>query len=256
MPTRKRFFVNACLALCAVLAFSVIPDRATAKDRTVVFAAASLQGVLAEIASLYTSEVAVSVGGSGQIARQIAQGAPADVVILANAAWMSWLEAQGSVDPALRMDLLGNRLVLIGPANSPGLVDVTADALLTRLDGGRIAIGQTDGVPAGIYGREWLEAAGLWAAMKPHLAETDSVRAALALVARGEAPLGIVYTTDAAAEAGVRILHMVPDALHEPIVYPAAALTEAGKPFVEFLQTEPARAVFSAHGFALPGGAR
>ncbi|WP_138935098.1 molybdate ABC transporter substrate-binding protein [Roseovarius arcticus] len=231
-----------------------MPARTMADDRTVVFAAASLHGVLAEIASHYTGDVAVSVGGSGQIARQIAQGAPADVVILASAAWMDWLEEQGSVDHGRRVDLVGNRLVLIGPSGASELPDVTADALLERLDGGRIAMGQTRGVPAGIYGREWLEAAGLWAAMEPHLAETDSVRAALALVARGEAPLGIVYVTDAAAEAGVRILYGVPDALHAPIVYPAAALTEAGKPFVEFLQADAARKIFAAHGFVLPGG--
>ncbi len=255
-PTSKRFLAAACHALCAVLALSVMSGRVMAKDRTVVFAAASLQGVLAEIAPLYAGEVAVSVGGSGQIARQIAQGAPADVVILANAAWMDWLEEQGSVDPARSVDLLGNRLVLIGPAGAPDLADVSVDGLRARLNGGRIAMGQTQGVPAGIYGREWLEAAGLWAAMGPHLAETDSVRAALALVARGEAPLGIVYATDAAAETGVRVLYNVPDAMHGPIVYPAAALSEAGTTFVEFLQADAARAVFAAHGFALPAGAR
>ncbi len=256
MPTRKRFFEVSCRALCAVLVLSVMPDRVMAKGRTIVFAAASLQGVLAEIAPLYAGEVAVSVSGSGQIARQIAQGAPADVVILANAVWMDWLQEQGVVDPSRREDLLGNQLVLIGPDDAPDLVDVTADALLARLDGGRIAMGQTRGVPAGIYGREWLESAGLWAAMEPHLAETDSVRAALALVARGEAPLGIVYATDAAAEAGVRVLYSVPEAMHGPIVYPAAALSEAGATFVEFLQADEARAIFAAHGFVLPAGAR
>ena len=140
-------------------------------------------------------------------------------------------------------------LVSVAPAGTPDLDGADAAALLARLDGGRMAIGQTQSVPAGIYGREWLEKAGLWDALMPHLAETDNVRAALALVARGEAPLGVVYATDAAAEPGVRVVYHVPDDMHDPILYPAAALTGAGAAFMAFLQGAEARAVFAAHGF-------
>lgn len=235
----------------AVLAglLAVAPQAGMAAEPTVVFAAASLRDAMEDIAALYPGEVAVSPAGSGLLARQIGAGAPADVAILANTAWMDWLEREGAVDPARRVALLGNRLVLIGPAGAPDLDTVDPAALLARLDGGRIAIGQTEGVPAGIYGRAWLEAAGLWDALRPHLAQTDNVRAALALVARGEAPLGVVYATDATAEPGVRVLYEVPEGLHDPITYPAAALTEAGAPFMAFLQSEKARAVFAAQGF-------
>ncbi|WP_238987538.1 molybdate ABC transporter substrate-binding protein [Roseovarius dicentrarchi] len=220
-----------------------------ADDRTVVFAAASLRDAMEEITALYPGEVAVSLGGSGLLARQISEGAPADVAFLANTDWMDWLEAQGAVDPARRVALVGNALVLIAPAKAPDLPDTGAPALLERLAGGRMAIGQTESVPAGMYGRAWLEASGAWDALLPHLAQTDNVRAALALVALGEAPLGVVYATDAAAEPAVRVVHRVPDGMHDAIIYPAAALTDAGVPFMEFLQGDKARAVFEAHGF-------
>ncbi len=238
------------LAWAACSVAMLLPLRAHADAPATVFAAASLQGVLSDLAEVYPGGARVSVGGSGMIARQIADGAPADAVILANVDWMDWLEASGAVDPASRIGLLGNTLVLIGPDGSPDLDAVNIASVTARLDDGRIAIGQTAGIPAGIYGRQWLEAAGLWDALRPHLAETDNVRAALALVARGEAPLGVVYATDAAAEAGVRVLYTVPAQMHDPITYPAAALTDAGARFITFLQTAEARDIFAAHGFA------
>lgn len=218
-------------------------------EQPVVFAAASLRNALDDITALYPGEVAVSLGGSGLLARQIGEGAPADVAFLANTEWMDWLEEQGAVDPARRVALVGNALVVIAPAGTPDLDAADAEALLARLDGGRLAIGQTESVPAGMYGRAWLEAAGAWDALMPHLAQTDNVRAALALVALGEAPLGVVYATDAAAEPAVRVVHVVPEGMHDAIIYPAAALTDAGLPFMEFLQGPKARAVFEAHGF-------
>ncbi|MFD0858916.1 molybdate ABC transporter substrate-binding protein [Roseovarius aquimarinus] len=242
------------VALLCLLALVAAP--APAAPKVTVFAAASLSDVLEKIAQIYPGEVVVSASGSGTIARQIAQGAPADAVILANAEWMDWLEAEGHVAAGARVDLLGNRLVLIAPAGTPDLPETSAASLIARLGGGRLAIGQTEGVPAGIYGREWLEAAGLWDALRPHLAQTDNVRAVLALVARGEAPLGIVYATDAVAEPSVRVLHEVGQALHSPIVYPAAALTPAGADFIAFLDQEAARAIFVEAGFLPPAGAR
>ncbi len=218
-------------------------------EQTVVFAAASLRDALDDITVLYPDKVAVSLGGSGLLARQISEGAPADVAFLANTDWMDWLEQRGAVDPARRVALVGNTLVVIAPAGAPDLDAADADALLARLAGGRMAIGQTESVPAGMYGRAWLEASGMWDALMPHLAQTDSVRGALALVALGEAPLGVVYATDAAAEPQVRVVYRVPEGLHDAIIYPAAALTDAGAAFMDFLQGPEARAVFEAHGF-------
>ncbi|MFX0547024.1 molybdate ABC transporter substrate-binding protein [Roseovarius sp. S1116L3] len=245
----RRFFLAA--RLCAALITAVWAAGVSAEARVTVFAAASLQGVLSDVAQAYPGEAVISVAGSGMIARQIANGAPADAVILANTDWMDWLEDQGLVEAARRTPLLGNRLVLIAPAGTPDLAEFSAKSLLARLDGGRLAIGQTGGVPAGIYGRQWLEAADLWTALSPHLAETDNVRAALALVARQEAPLGVVYATDAAAEPGVRVILAVPEGMHDPIVYPAAALTQVGAAFIAFLQSPAAREIFAAHGFTL-----
>ncbi len=236
------------MSVAGVAALMLSTPGVQAKQ-TVVFAAASLRDALDDITALYPGEVAVSLGGSGLLARQIGEGAPADVAFLANTDWMDWLEGQGAVDPARRVSLVGNALVVIAPADSPDLDGTDAEALLARLDGGRMAIGQTESVPAGMYGRAWLEAAGAWDALMPHLAQTDNVRAALALVALGEAPLGVVYATDAAAEPAVRVVHVVPEGMHDAIIYPAAALTEAGVPFMEFLQGPEARAAFETHGF-------
>ena len=212
-----------------------------------VFAAASLRGALDDVAATYGAGVALSFGGSGTMARQVAAGAPADVIILANPVWMGWLQDKGLIDTAAPVDLLGNSLVVIAPASSTATPD--PDHLLAALDGTRLAMGQRDAVPAGIYAREWLQATDQWDALAPHLAETDNVRAALALVARGEVPLGIVYRTDALAEDQVRVVHAVPDGLHSPITYPAAALTDAGQAFLTYLQTPEAMRIFADHGF-------
>jgi molybdate transport system substrate-binding protein len=239
----------------AVGALMLVAPGAWAEEGITVFAAASLRDALDDITALYPGDVAVSLGGSGLLARQIGAGAPADVVFLANADWMDWLEGQGIVDPARRVAMVGNALVVIAPVDTPDLEGTDAAALLARLDGGRMAIGQTQSVPAGMYGRAWLEASGMWDALMPQLAETDNVRAALALVALGETPLGVVYATDAVAEPGVRVVYRVPEGLHDPIRYPAAALTDAGVPFMEFLQGAGARKVFKAHGFVPLAGA-
>ncbi|MCQ0093883.1 molybdate ABC transporter substrate-binding protein [Roseovarius sp. M141] len=237
------------ISAAGVVALLVAAPGAQAANQVVVFAAASLKDALDDITAIYPGEVAVSLGSSGLLARQIGEGAPADVAFLANTDWMDWLEEQGAVDPARRVALVGNALVLIAPADAPDLEDVDADTLLARLDGGRMAIGQTQSVPAGMYGRAWLEASGMWDTLMPQMAETDNVRAALALVALGEAPLGVVYATDALAEPRVRVVYQVPGEMHDPIIYPAAELTDAAAPFMEFLQGAEGRGVFEAHGF-------
>ncbi|CAN0024115.1 unnamed protein product [Chrysoparadoxa australica] len=215
-----------------------------------IFAAASLQGPLDAVAASWARDTRISYGGSGTLARQISLGAPADVVILANSAWMEWLLDQGHVaGPAT--DLLSNRLVVIGPSGAPPLPDPKAGDLLARLDGGRLAMGQHTSVPAGIYAQAWLDEIGAWEALRPHLAETDNVRAALVLVARCEMPLGIVYASDAVNSDAVSVLWTVPEGLHPQIRYPAAALTTAGAEFLAHMATQTA--VFEAAGLtALP----
>lgn len=240
-------------SLCAVIALS---GPAYTQEQVTIFAAASLRGALDVVVQEFDRPVVISYGGSGVIARQVAQGAPADLVILASAAWMDWLLEQSAVVPQSHRSLLTNTLVLIAPDSTPPLEVITADAVLDRLDAGRLAIGQTQSVPAGIYAREWMEATGLWASLQPRLAETENVRAALALVSRGEAPLGVVYRSDAQAAQNVQTLHDVDPKWHSPIVYPAAIVTGRDRPQVRavlnFLYAASAQAIFLEHGFALP----
>ena len=173
---------------------------------------------------------------------------PADIVILAAPVWMDWLQERGILGDAPQTYLLGNRLVLVAPADSTIAPD--PGNLAASLGDMRLVIGQRDAVPAGIYAREWLQATKQWEALQNMLAETDNVRTALALVARAEMPIGVVYRTDAMAEPKVRVVYTVPDDQHSPIVYPAAALTDAGKVFLKFLQTDESMDIFAAYGFA------
>ena len=226
---------------------------AMAEARLTVFAAASLKTALDEVVQAYNKDVVVSYGGSGLLARQVAAGAPADVVILANAQWMDQLADAGHIIAGSQVDLLSNRLVLIGAAGAPPLQEASVEALRQRLDGGRLAIGHRASVPAGIYGHQWLEAAGVMPALSGSLAETENVRAALALVSRGEVPLGLVYATDARAEPRVAVIYEVPPQMHEPIRYPAAIVAggqgDEARSFVAFLVSETAGEIFFAHGF-------
>lgn len=221
-------------------------------DPVTVFGAASLRDALEEIAADYPGEVTLSFGGSGTLARQIAAGAPADAVVLAHRDWAAWLDGRGHLLTGTLTDVAGGELVLIGPPDAAALPQPDADTLLEALGGGRLAMGQRDGVPAGSYARDWLRHIDAWEDIAPHLAETDNVRAALALVAQGAAPLGLVYASDAAAEPRVTVLYRVPAEAHAPIRYPAAALTEAGRAFAAFLSAPQAAATFTRHGFAPP----
>jgi molybdate transport system substrate-binding protein len=240
--------------ICAMLA-TVSPGRADAP--VTIFAAASLGGALEAALDGVETEVRVSYGGSGTMARQVAQGAPADLVILANKDWMDWLEARGLLVADSRRDLLGNRLVLVGPDGAAPLESVDAKTLSDRLAGGRLAVGHTEAVPAGIYAKEWMQAAGLWPALRAQLAETENVRAALALVSRAEVPLGVVYASDAQADPGVTVLAEIDADLHAPIVYPLALVagrdTDAAQTILTHLQGAKAAAAFKRHGFAVLG---
>ncbi len=251
--------MNRFLATLAfVLSLAAAP--AAAADRITVFAAASLKTALDRIAADWEgAEVVLSYAGSSALARQIEAGAPADIFISASPDWMDALAGQGLIRPETRVDLLGNSLVLVRHGAGAAPVEIGADFdLLAALGDGRLAMALVDAVPAGIYGREALTALGFWDSVAARVAQADNVRAALALVALGEAPLGIVYATDARAEPRVSVAAVFPADAHAPIVYPAALTAEADPDsagFLAYLQSEAARAVFAAEGFATPGAA-
>ena len=245
-----------------LIAVSLAPTAARAQDDAglTVFAAASLKEALDEAAAAYRKQtgvpVRVSYAASSALARQIEQGAPADVFFSADLEWMDYLQKRNRLDVATRRSLLGNRLVLIAPRASKARVDLNRPAtLLAALGGGRLAIGQTRTVPAGKYAKASLESLSLWSGVRPRLAESESVRAALMLVARGETPLGIVYASDAKAEPGVRVVATFPEDSHPPIVYPVAALRGAraaqATRFVQWLASPDADALFTKRGFAV-----
>ncbi|WP_295938155.1 molybdate ABC transporter substrate-binding protein [uncultured Xanthomonas sp.] len=249
------------LCLCTLIVATAIAP-VSAQTPLTVFAAASLKESLDEAASAYQrasgNPVQVSYAASSTLARQVEQGAPADVFVSADQEWMDYLQQRKLIDPALRRDLLGNTLVLVAPAASKAQVDLRKPgALLAALGAqGRLAVGQTASVPAGKYARAALQALGQWDSVQPRLAESESVRSALMLVARGEAPLGIVYGSDAQAEPKVRVVAIFPADSHAPIVYPVAPLraspqAKAAAEFVRWLGTPPAQAIFRRHGFSL-----
>ena len=245
-------FVRVAAALCLLW-----PSAACAADVT-VFAAASMKGALDEALSRWDGAATVSYAGSSALARQIDQGAPADIVISASPDWMDWLAARGLLRPGTRRDLLGNRLALVGYGpQTAAPIDQDFD-LAARLGDGRLAMALVDSVPAGVYGKAALGTLGLWDGVKDHVAQTDNVRAALALVARGEAPLGVVYATDAAAEPGVGLIGLFPEDSHPPILYPAAIVADSAAPraaeALAFLSGAEAQAIFAAHGFSPKGG--
>ncbi|MGJ8628131.1 MAG: molybdate ABC transporter substrate-binding protein [Sulfitobacter sp.] len=236
-----RFFAAFFFVACAVAS----SPRAETPAVT-VFAAASLRGALDALAVNYGGDVVLSYGGSGTMARQVAAGAPADAVILAHVQWMDWLTTKADLQTGSRRDVATNQLVLIGPTDGPAAGPEVLPLLGTN---GRLAMGQRNAVPAGIYAREWLQRTGQWDAIVDRLAETDNVRAALALVAGGQAPVGVVYASDALADGGVHILSRISAGTHSPITYPAAALTPAGQAFLDYISTPASQAVFAAHGF-------
>jgi molybdate transport system substrate-binding protein len=198
--------------------------------------------------------VTISYAGSNALAAQIIAGAPADIFISAAIPWMDEVEAAGLTRPGTRRDLLGNTLVLIAHGQDAAPLDL-AD-LPARLGDGRLSMAMVDAVPAGQYGKAALTALGLWSALEPSVAQSENARTALAFVARGEAPFGIVYATDAAATDNVSIAATFPPGSHLPILYPAALLATATDPadraFFDALSGDAARAIFAAAGFSLP----
>lgn len=240
-PTRRGVVLGA-VAGAGLLA---APTILKAQSRLTVFAAASLKPALDEIAA--DRDVALSYGGSGAIARQIAAGAPADAVILAATDWMDWLTAQGALSGDA-VAVAGNRLVLAGPPDGED-VALTPDAISAALDGGRLAMGDPMSVPAGRYAQQAFETLGLWPGLSDRLILTEDVRAALAYVARGDVALGAVYRSDTLG-TGVSVAATLPETAHAPIVYPGATVgfRRGAGAFLERVRT--ATDVFAAHGFA------
>ncbi len=225
--------------------------HATAQERLVVFAAASLKNALDEADAGFGATCVVSYAASSALARQIEAGAPAQVFISADEDWMDHVAKKGLVEAGTRRDVLGNRLVWIVPAGRP-LPSPPLAALGPR---DRLALADPQHVPAGKYARAALEKLGVWSEVASRVAGAENVRAALALVARGESPLGIVYQTDAQEEARVRIAARIDPALHPRIVYPAAALRHApplARRYLDYLGSPSAQAVFARHGFSQP----
>lgn len=240
------------------VSFSVVSEA----QALTVFAAASLKDVLTELGSDYARsggvQVTFSFAGSSMLARQIEYGAPADVFISANVAWMDELEKNDLLEPGTRADLTGNRLVLIAPdsSGSPRVEWSNPSALVDRMKQGRIAMALVDAVPAGIYGKMALQSGGHWSQVKSLVVQTDNVRSALALVSKGEASLGIVYASDLHS-ANVAVVTEFPQTAHAPIVYPMAVIAgtpdpSAARGFQAFLMTDAAQDTFARHGFSSP----
>ena len=241
------------------LAFLLLIGLSGTAHAQVVFAAASLKNALDEVVLLYKKEenrdVRVSYAASSALARQIESGAPADLFISADLEWMDYLDKKGLLAAGTRRNLLGNRLVLIAPAREPvKLQPAPGFPISAALKNQRIALADPGSVPAGKYAKAAFEKLGVWDQVAPRVAAAENVRAALALVSRGETPLGVVYQTDAAADPGVMIAGVFPPASHPPIIYPVAALKGA-KPaaadFLGFIEGAQARRIFEKHGFAV-----
>jgi len=220
-----------------------------------IFAAASLKNALDEVAAVYSARPVISYGASSALAKQIENGAPADIFISADLDWMDYVEKAGLLAPGTRRNLLGNRLVLIAPARHPvQLQPAPGFAIVRALGNGRIALADPQSVPAGKYAKAAFEKLGVWDRVSGKVAAADNVRAALLLVARGEALLGVVYQTDANAETNVMVAGLFPADSHPPIIYPVAALKSA-KPgaaaFLEFMGNSQSRRIFEKHGFTV-----
>jgi molybdate transport system substrate-binding protein len=252
----RPLFRLAFAILFAALPYLAGPARAD--EPLVVFAAASLKTALDEASAGFHAgggaEVRISYGGSLALARQIVAGAPADIFASADEESMNEAAKGVAIKADSRRDLLGNQLVVVAPKPSPlDTLPFTPEAFGQAIGSGHLATGEVSTVPVGRYAKAALQNLGLWTVVEPHLAMTDNVRAALAFVARGEAPLGIVYATDAAAEATVKVVATFPESSHAPILYPfaltASSHNVAAEKFLAYLKSPAGRAIFEKQGF-------
>ncbi len=248
----RRLFLFLPLLLAA-------PASAIAQEKgPLVLAAASLQESLTDAANAWTARrhprPVISFAGSSALARQISAGAPADIFISADEPWMDDVAAKGLIRPGTRVSYISNRLVLVAPVAKVTTLTIRRGfPLAAALGTSRLAMADPDSVPAGKYGKAALTSLGVWQSVEPKVARAENVRAALALVERGEAPLGIVYATDAMAARGVRVAGIFPAASHPPITYPIARLKAAAspdaEPFRAFLVSRAGKAIFARYGF-------
>ncbi|MGO8954389.1 MAG: molybdate ABC transporter substrate-binding protein [Rhodomicrobium sp.] len=252
------------LAGALVFAISTCHPGAFAQDSAsgapvIIFAAASLKNALDGVSAAWQKETGnsakISYAASSTLAKQIEQDAPAQIFISADEDWMNYVDGKGLMKPETRSDLLGNKLVLVAPKESTVALDLKPGAALaSALGGGRLAMGNTDSVPAGKYGKAALEKLGLWASVSGRLAQAESVRAALLLVSRGEAPLGVVYRTDAASDPSVKVVAAFPAGSHPPIIYPIALTVKASPvaaAFLDYIKSAKAAPFFEAQGFTV-----
>lgn len=254
------------MALAAAIGITItgllqaaMAEEANAAD-LIVFAASSLKSGLDQVNEAWVKETGnralISYAASSSLAKQIEQEAPADLFISADNDWMDYLADRNLLKRHTRVNLLGNQLVIVARKDWPGSITLAPGIDLAAVLGGeRLAIADVASVPAGKYAKFALKSLGAWAGVAGKLAQTENVRAAMALVSRGEAPLGIVYLTDAAADSGVRIVATFPEDSHPPILYPVALTSKTNKPsaadFLEFLKAKAARRIFEAQGFSI-----
>ena len=261
-----RAWFRTALAAFIALATAVLPLRASADD-LLVFAAASLKPALDEIiatpdakavCAAKACEIKASYAASSQLEHQIEAGAPAAIFISADQDWMNTADSKGRIIKETRADMLGNALVLVAPKDSKVALKIAPKFDLAGALGkdGHIALGEPNSVPAGKYAKASLTSLGVWDSIQARVVSADNVRAALNFVAKGEAPLGVVYRSDAVSEPAVRVVDTVPDASHAPIVYPAAIVTDhdtpAARKLLELLRAPSSQAIFTRYGFDAP----
>ena len=254
--------LRICLMCCAVFLAGAIPSPpAPAQEGTlVVFAAASLKNALDAVNTQWQKDTGkqakISYAASSALAKQIEQGAPAQMFVSADIEWMNYLAQKNLIKADTRANLLGNRLVIVAPKDRAQSLEIKRGFDLAKaLGDGRLAMANVDAVPAGRYGKAALTALGLWDSVSAKTAQAENVRAALILVSRGEAPLGIVYQTDAASDPNVAVVATFPEDTHPPIIYPIALTTAPDHPdvaaFLAFIRSGAAKSVFEAHGFTV-----
>jgi molybdate transport system substrate-binding protein len=252
--------ISRCFRVVAIVFLSMIFHATAHAENVNVFAAASLKTALDDAAKVWKTQsgkdIVATYGSSATLAKQIADAAPADIFISADLAWMDDVAKKNLIKPESRKNLVGNTLVLVAAAGTDLKIELEKDSnLATSLGDEKLAVGDVKSVPAGKYAKSALESLGLWSSVEPNLVMQENVRSALALVARGEAKLGIVYGSDAVAESKVQVVANFPETSHKPIVYPAAVIAASTNPdaqtFLTFLFSEEAQLIFKANGFTL-----
>ena len=255
MASFIRFF-----RLVAVVFLAAVFHSAAHAENVNVFAAASLKTALDDVAKAWKTQsgkdIVATYGSTATLAKQIAESAPADIFISADLGWMDDVAKKNLIKPESRRNQVGNTLVLVAAAGTDLKIDLASNSnLAAALGNEKLAVGDVKSVPAGKYAKAALENLGLWKSVEPNLAMQENVRSALALVARGEAKLGIVYGSDAVAESKVQVIANFPEASHEPIIYPAAVIAASTNPdaqtFLTFLFSKDAQLIFKENGFTL-----